>query len=187
MKIIKHTETIMTVENFWSHEKCDEYIVKTEQIGYTDAKINTGMGHKVVKSVRNNLRVIHEDYNLAANIWEKLKDIAPREIGNSQSVGLNELFRFYRYEPGQQFKWHRDGSFIRNQFEASYYTFMIYLNDNFSGEDTTFTKLSIKPQKGTALIFLHRLEHAGSQVTEGVKYVLRTDIIYKIKNEEVLS
>jgi hypothetical protein len=30
-----------------------------------------------------------------------------------------------------------------------------------------------------ALIFLHSLYHEGSEVTQGVKYVLRTDIMYR--------
>jgi hypothetical protein len=68
---------------------------------------------------------------------------------------------------------------VRNATEASYFTFMMYLNDNFAGGETTFRNLSIKPERGMALIFLHALYHAGGEVTRGVKYVLRTDVMYR--------
>jgi predicted 2-oxoglutarate/Fe(II)-dependent dioxygenase YbiX len=62
----------------------------------------------------------------------------PQQVGNRVPLGLNELFRFYRYQRGHQFKGHFDQSYIRSETEASYYTFMIYLNDNYEGGQTTF-------------------------------------------------
>ena len=61
----------------------------------------------------------------------KLQQFLPLEKENYNSIGLNEMFRFYRYTTGQRFKMHRDGSFKRNEIERSFYTFMIYLNDDF--------------------------------------------------------
>jgi hypothetical protein len=117
---------------------------------------------------------------LASELWEQVKPMAPQQKGNSFAIGLNELFRFYRYDVGQQFRKHRDQSYIRNDKEASYYTFMIYLNDQFQGGSTTFNHLEVKPCQGAALIFEHQLEHSGSEVQEGVKYVLRTDIMFRV-------
>ena len=56
---------------------------------------------------------------------------------------------------------------------------MVYLNDNFQGGDTAFRGRRIRPRKGMALIFLHSLFHEGSEVTQGVKYVLRSDVMYR--------
>jgi prolyl 4-hydroxylase len=136
-----------------------------------------------VESVRNNNRIIYKDIILADTIWAQLKQFAPTKVGNSKAVGLNELFRFYKYQVGQQFKRHRDQSYIRNDIEASYFTLMIYLNDNYEGGETTFTNLTIQPKQGTALIFFHDLEHEGSSVTQGIKYVLRTDIMFRLDTE----
>jgi prolyl 4-hydroxylase len=185
MKLQQHTKDIWTIDNFWSASQCQTFIDKSESIGYEVATIDTEKGKKVVDTVRNNQRILHSDIQLAEAIWNQLKDFVPAKLGNSVAVGLNELFRFYRYEPGQQFKKHRDQSFIRNDAEASYYTFMIYLNDGYEGGDTTFDLINIHPKKGTALLFLHSLEHSGSEVTQGIKYVLRTDIMYKLKDEEL--
>jgi prolyl 4-hydroxylase len=136
-----------------------------------------------VKEVRNNQRILLTDQALAEELWFKLKELMPQRLGNSLAIGLNELFRIYKYEPGQLFKKHRDQSFMRNESEASYFTFMIYLNDDFEGGDTTFNSITIKPATGTALIFFHDLEHEGSVLTSGVKYVLRTDVMYRLNIE----
>lgn len=181
MQLITLNKNIFIVENFWSKEKCEAFINKSEMLGYEAATIDTERGQKVVESVRNNNRVIHKNFELATEIWKELKEYAPQKIGLSQAIGLNELFRFYKYQPGQLFKKHRDQSFIRNEIEASYFTFMIYLNDNYEGGETTFNEIIIQPKTGNALIFLHDLEHEGSPVVSGIKYVLRTDIMYKLE------
>lgn len=180
------TNNIFTIDNFWTQQECEDFIFKSELIGYEPATIDTERGQIVVETVRNNNRVIYKDTNLADKLWRQLEQFAPKKIGNSFAVGLNELFRFYKYQVGQEFKKHRDLSYIRNDIEASYFTFMIYLNDNFKGGETIFTNLTVKPKQGTALIFFHDLEHEGSSVRHGIKYVLRTDIMYKLdeQNEE---
>lgn len=173
-------ENIFTIDNFLNAEECDNYIQLSEEKGFEQAKVNTEKGSKIIEDVRNNERVLFTDFALAKILWERLEPYAPEKIGNSIAIGLNELFRFYKYEPGQQFKKHQDQSYIRNEVEASYYTFLIYLNDDFTGGDTTFNDVVISPKKGSALIFYHPLEHAGTEVTQGTKYILRTDIMYRL-------
>ena len=184
MKTVVLSKDIFLVENFWSVEKCDEYIAKSESKGYEAATVQTDTGPRVVDHIRNNNRVLYKDSILAQELWKELEPHAPKSIGDSEAIGLNELFRFYRYQPGQQFRKHRDQSYIRNNREASYYTFMIYLNDTFKGGETKFNNLVVAPTKGAALVFYHYLEHEGTEVIEGIKYVLRTDIMFRLKNSE---
>jgi len=182
MKINLLSNQVWLIEDFLPAEKCNEFIHQSEAKGYEAAKVQTETGPRIVDHIRNNNRVLYKDFNLARELWAVLEPYAPRAIGESEAIGLNELFRFYRYQPGQQFRKHRDQSYIRNSREASYYTFMIYLNDNFKGGKTTFNNLTVAPRKGDALIFYHYLEHEGTEVTEGTKYVLRTDIMYRLKS-----
>lgn len=95
--------------------------------------------------------------------------------------GANERFRCYRYEVGQYFAPHFDGAFVRHRDERSLLTFMVYLNDCPRGGETNFFSLerSVKPSTGTALLFNHHLLHEGAEVTEGRKYALRTDLMYR--------
>ena len=81
-------------------------------------------------------------------------------------------------------KKHKDQSYIRNDSEASYYTILIYLNDNYIGGETVFDEITINPKAGTALIFRHDLEHTGSEVRSGIKYILRTDIMFRLQLPE---
>ncbi|MDF1697684.1 MAG: 2OG-Fe(II) oxygenase [Saprospiraceae bacterium] len=176
-------ESILTIEDFWTTEKCDAFIAMGERIGYSEALVQTDLGPRRIDHIRNNLRIIYDNEELANDLWEDLKNIAPKKVGNSISIGLNERFRFYKYTVGQSFKRHRDQSYIRNEKECSYYTFMIYLNDDYEGGATSFYNLSIQPKKGMALIFYHPLDHEGGKIHKGVKYILRTDIMYRLEGE----
>ncbi len=57
---------------------------------------------------------------------------------------------------------------------------MLYLNDDFTGGATDFHDFaaSVTPRTGMALLFQHMLLHEGATVLTGVKYVLRTDVMY---------
>ena len=120
-------------------------------------------------------RYAQDDATLVAGIT------GTESLCEMRAVGLNERFRCYRYEPGQRFAPHRDGYFERNDRERSLLTFMIYLNDDFSGGETAFLSYgcSAKPRVGTALLFQHLLDHEGCVVRSGVKYVLRSDVMYR--------
>lgn len=176
-----YTPEIFTLKNFLSPEECTALIEKSEAMGYEEATVDVGHGvQRMIKGVRNNERVLYKEEAYATFIWDRLKPFAPEGTDNRSAVGVNELFRFYKYSPGQRFKMHKDGSFERNRFEASQYTFMIYLNEAYTGGETIFASGEIiRPETGTALVFHHPLRHEGALLTAGVKYVLRTDIMYK--------
>ncbi len=78
---------------------------------------------------------------------------------------------------------------------------MLYLNDKFVGGTTNFVDekqqlwkdeklgifkakeenilLKIKPEPGMAIVFNHELLHEGGQITEGMKYIMRTDLMFE--------
>ena len=170
---------VFTIKDFFASEECERMIFTSEQMGYEEAMIQTGTGMRMYKDVRNNDRVIFDDSNLAGAIFARAKPFLPATINEWSLLGLNERFRFYRYEGGQYFKWHKDGSYTRNENEASLLTLMIYLNEDYTGGNTAFRWETIQPEKGMALVFPHLMLHQGSAVEEGVKYVLRTDVMYK--------
>src|SRR4051794_41867704 len=85
------------------------------------------------KDIRNNDRVMVDDPEFAAAIWDRLRPFVPERAQFWIPVGLNERFRFYRYDPGQQFDWHFDGRYERSPAEQSAFTFMIYLSGGCAG------------------------------------------------------
>ncbi|KAG9659284.1 hypothetical protein KCU64_g3953, partial [Aureobasidium melanogenum] len=113
---------------------------------------------------------------------------------------LNERLRFLRYEGGEYFRVHEDGAYqTPDGSERSFFTFRLYLNgdgetndtsatggDTLHGGATTFHSHNMKrrcdvlPKTGRVLIFQHRkLWHSGDDVVQGVKYTIRSDILYK--------
>ena len=51
------------------------------------------------------------------------------------------------------------------------------------GGETSFAAATIKPKTGLALFFIHHFRHKGQPVTRGRKYVLRTDVMYRLKTD----
>ncbi len=176
---------LFTLANALSPSECAKMIAMAEGAGFGEAPVTVGVNrYMMIPDLRNNKRVIIDDIQLAEEIWPRVKEYMPQRIGAYEAVGLNERFRFYRYEPGQQFDWHRDGAFVRSDEEQSFLTLLFYLNDNCEGGTTDFmfvtdNELHVVPQAGMGLVFSHPLYHRGAPVVAGKKYVLRTDVMYR--------
>jgi prolyl 4-hydroxylase len=160
-------------------DECARMIARIDALGPTSAPVSMAAGAVMRPDIRNNQRVMFDDVVLAETLFARLT--VPESLCNMRVVGLNERFRCYRYQPGQRFAPHRDGYFARDAHERSLLTFMIYLNDDFTGGETAFVAYdcSAKPRAGTALLFHHLLDHEGCVVHTGVKYVLRSDVMYR--------
>lgn len=179
-----------TIENLLTSEACDDYIRLSEAHRYEEAPVSTDRGAVMIKDLRNNDRVMLDNPELAVKLYKLVADNAPQKFRKKwRPVGLNERFRFYRYDIGQLFDWHSDGYYERSNGERSFFTFIIYLNDNFEGGGTSFHDegfrrseygpFTVKPKKGAGLLFHHPIRHRGDAVTSGRKYVLRTDVMYE--------
>jgi hypothetical protein len=172
------TASIFTIGGVLTAEECREMIAFANERGFDPATINAWDGPRLDKEARNNDRVITDNLDLARRLWSRVHEFIPRMRSGRQVRGLNERFRFYRYTPGQRFSWHADAPFARENGELSLLTFMIYLNDGYEGGATRFESTLVAGKLGMALLFEHGLIHEGAEVTAGVKYVLRSDVMY---------
>jgi hypothetical protein len=48
-----------------------------------------------------------------------------------------------------------------------------------NGGKESYEKYTIKPIKGTCILFNHDIIHMSNEIKNGNKYILRTDLIYK--------
>jgi predicted 2-oxoglutarate/Fe(II)-dependent dioxygenase YbiX len=171
-----------TIDALLSPAECAALIGRIEALGPTEAPITTGRGFELRPELRNNTRVMFDDMPLAQRLFEAVRATLPALEGRD-AVGANERLRCYRYGPGQYFAPHFDGAFHRDQREGSELTLLVYLNDDFTGGGTWFCdeEQTVQPKAGRALLFFHGLRHAGNTVTRGVKYVARSDVMYRAR------
>jgi len=179
-------EQVFVIPGFLSAEECERLIAHSETLGYGDAPITTSAGFVMRKDVRDNLRVMHDDTEMATQLYTRLEPFMLKAHRGWKVCGLNERWRFYRYDVGHTFKPHYDGCYHRSNVEESLFTFMIYLNDDVEGGETNFyhsdgsPNVSVKPEKGMALVFWHYQLHEGAPILRGRKYVVRSDVMYRL-------
>lgn len=180
-------------------KECKRLIAAAEAIGFTHAGLAIGNDtYRVNLAVRNNLRVVLDAQKLALALWERLREHVDPHHEAAPIKGLNDRFRVYRYEQGQRFFPHVDVR-TRVPLGETRASLMIYLNDGFEGGETRFfeekdkksrrgegrgrkfnnrVRFAVRPAVGSVVVFDHLLLHEGSEVTAGVKYAVRSDLIY---------
>jgi len=184
-------DRIFVIHRFLTDDECRSFIGRSEQAGYDEATITTANGFVMAKEIRDNARLILDDARLANDLWQRARPFMPERVEDWRAVGFNERFRFYRYDSGQKFAPHFDGYFSRENGERSRLTFMVYLNSDFTGGETRFydenrtLSVTVRPESGMALGFVHLQLHEGAPVVTGRKYVLRTDVMYAVTQGDV--
>jgi prolyl 4-hydroxylase len=168
-----------TIDDALSPERCAAYIAKFAASTPEQAPVITRAGVEVDLAVRNNLRLMWDDEAEANELAARVRP--PPTWKTHHLVGGNPRLRIYRYEPGEQHSTHWDTVVELADNIASRITLVFYLNDDFTGGETEFPELKqrITPKRGSALLFQHRVLHAALTPTTGIKYVLRTDVLYR--------
>ncbi|CAK3741777.1 oxidoreductase domain containing [Lecanosticta acicola] len=227
-------------DNVLSEEECTHMLRAAEASAeghWERAMINVGGGRQqLMTDARNCGRIIWDSREVVAKVWERIEHIAevqeivrlqdvPRIFGNGPAKRgevwkfsrPNERMRFLKYEGGEYFRPHCDGSYeTPDRKERSYFTLHLYLNNAggptneeleemepadrkklakvaLMGGATTFHSLTsfnkpereydVLPKVGRVLLFQHRdLLHSGADVLGGVKYTMRTDLMYALES-----
>ncbi|KAL7940650.1 hypothetical protein V8C42DRAFT_222846 [Trichoderma barbatum] len=194
--------------NVLSSDECKAIIAVSETVGFLpDTPIREGGETSIL--AHNFYWVVDTAFH--DKLWARISPFVPASINGRLSRGLNRRFRVYRYVPGAEYRCHIDGAWppsgIRaddtyvyddspiEKKQSSLFTFLLYLNDEFEGGETTFfipaplegtlNAYRVRPVMGGVAIFPHgetrgALLHEGSSVTLGAKYIIRTDIEYDI-------
>ena len=146
---------------------------------------------RMQRDKRQSDRVMVDAPDLARQIFARLSAGLPatwrsRSGGLWRLKGLNERLRFLKYsQPGDFFYPHWDGCFVREVgVERSFVTVLLYLNEGYRGACTTIydetgRPLPVAPRTGMALVHDHLVRHGVPPLREGVKYVIRTDVMYE--------
>ncbi len=152
-----------------SAAECQAFIDATEAMGYNeDAAVSLG------RDIRHNMNLNWiVDTTTERRIWSRIAPLfndQSRHFSGHKPLGLNQRFRFYRYEKGDFFGIHSDGAWPGSQIidgqpiadafgdRYSLYTLLIFLSDDFIGGETQFlldqtdpTRPSRNPENATLI------------------------------------
>ena len=186
---------LLLLDGLFSRAECVSLVRAAEAVGFGRTAYP--------KSYRGNLRLITVDDSLAAACWERLRPFVPQVVELDgdvyEAVGLNECWRLAKYHAGDRFGAHVDACFERSPHELSLYTVNVYMNGvpPEAGGATRFfpdaagkrlgnhqdAVLSVSPEPGLAVVFRQppgeRLLHDGEMLAAGVKYLFRSDVMYR--------
>ena len=190
--------TCFVIPSLFSKAECEELLNNDIKNSFQKAISNYPTYY------RNNDRFVMDNDILANQLFEKVKPYLPETIEINSSIQaenglwhlkeLNNRLRYCKYSANQYFHRHLDGVHYRNDTTQSKLTFMIYLNSatEFEGGRTLFFKTketneiwaSYNPKQGDLIVFDHNVWHEGEVLTQGEKFVLRSDILYSKKETE---
>eukprot|EP00164_Ancoracysta_twista_P001752 GFYU01002301.1.p1 GENE.GFYU01002301.1~~GFYU01002301.1.p1 ORF type:complete len:1052 (-),score=217.44 GFYU01002301.1:225-3380(-) len=159
------------------------------------------VAHEYAKSYRDCSRITTKSPELADELWKRIaahltiddvRGVKPYGFGTDGEwvpVGINDCFRCIMYKNGGHFRAHRDGGFVYNDNYRSVFSVVVYLRmDAASGRVAFFdedsngnptTSYTLSPGSGSALIFSQDILHAGLQVAENEKVIMRSDIMFR--------
>jgi len=204
---VEKNKDAFTLNHVFSNEESAKLIQLTECHGYAMliSAIKGGKG-------RTNTRMCTDDASLSDIIFERIKHHLPKTYrvhGQTWVLcGLNNVFRFCKYTKNQRFNMHCDKRVdspeYKREQKASFYTVNIYLNDgrrDYKGGKTMFFNKNYQNGKwkpsshivgepGLALVFNHfprRYQHSGQALQSGIKYIVRTDVIYQLQQYRRLN
>ena len=199
--------TFIVIENLLTNDECQEILEKTENF-YGNLKMEyLETDRKAERLLNMNDKMAKVLFNRLQHIVDaecKNKCLKPYGFGIEgvwKPCEINSCFRHSKYEsPSIGFTFHRDSCYVEDVNMRSVLSLVIYLNDDFEGGATLFVKPTTKrmvgqtvaeelqggyqflqnfqPKKGWAILFNHDVIHSGMLVTKGVKYIVRSDVIF---------
>mmetsp|Transcript_35710 Transcript_35710/g.65537 ORF Transcript_35710/g.65537 Transcript_35710/m.65537 type:complete len:287 (-) Transcript_35710:13-873(-) len=196
--LLEHPVRISAIQNFMSAEECQRWIDWGEKLGFEEAK----QKQTSEMAFRDNGRIEVDSEEIAHNMWLRIRSFVPEQLPGMRALGCSPRIRLYRYVKGQRFGQHVDGSRAELSLGGhTHFTVLVYLNDRdtattdaepLKGGETIFWKdhkgnpttiaLSFAPARGYCLFHGHGDEcmiHEGAPVEKGIKYVLRSDVVYE--------
>ncbi|KAK8111733.1 uncharacterized protein PG998_008190 [Apiospora kogelbergensis] len=198
------------MKDMLSPEECRSIIASTESVGFLpDAPIRDD-GSETSVLAHNVYWMVDQAFH--DKLWSRVKPFLPSQMDGRKARSINRRFRVYRYVPGAEYRCHFDGAWPPSGINAttgkymwdaspadakqsSQFTFLVYLNDEFEGGETTFFTPSpvegvmnahpVRPTQGAIALFPHgeskgALLHEGTGVRSGAKYIIRTDVEYDV-------
>lgn len=198
--------SVWVVPDFLQASECQAWIDFVDEGGTAAASSKTRKSrleyiqHPATKYVANRecFRWQRNDPSVAKVVFDRmqssgvLRELQAKVQFGSVSYGpcaCNPNIRIYKYDKGMAFGRHVDGSHHVEGIGMTEVTVLVCLSDCQGGSTRFYPansgknakSIAFAPQKGALLVHVHGdrcLEHEADPVVSGLKYILRTDIVY---------
>lgn len=186
-----HDGFIWTLGDFLTKKECQDWINFVEEEGRLQRMQQRGTRFM---ALRDCYRFSLADAVMAARLFHRLQqtrtymDVLKSHFPGQVPVACSPNLRLYKYEKGMSFGKHVDDSESIPGVGATRMTMLIYFSDCQGGATRFYddgavgtTEKTFQPRVGSLLLHVHGdecLEHEADPVTKGIKYVLRTDLVY---------
>jgi hypothetical protein len=170
-------DRIWVLHNFFSQEECQAWIQYMEQD--ITMELTQQRGNKYYAQ-RDCYRFQRNDESMARRIYERMQHHC-KVLPLGPPIMCNPNLRLYKYTKGMSFGKHVDESQVIPGWGKTRVTVLIYLSECQGGATAFESNVAFSPQEGAMLLHVHGdecLEHEGKPVKGGIKYVLRTDLVY---------
>ena len=162
----KRVRDIIIIPNIISSQECDKIIEEAKR--YASKNSWEKNRHSEYPTTDNELDNSWLCYNMIiSKIYKNMIPKFSKKFDIDESViGINEIFvAKYSVNGQKKLEEHEDGSEL---------SFVIALNDEYTGGGTYFTKLNRKVRlpKGSCVLFSGRESHKGLEITNGTRYIL---------------
>lgn len=178
----------MKIRGVVSKTICQDLTDLADVGGYEPALVSGWGGQEYRPSYRLSDRCMIDHQKIANALFQKIKMQLPTKHGSSIPTELNERLRFLRYKEHNFFAEHKDGAYARPRGHPRYgdisrVTLLLYLNEGYEGQTRIFSDdkkqhMDILPERGMIFVHDHNILHEGSPITNGIKYCIRTDVMY---------
>ena len=197
------------IDNFLTQEECDTIIKKNNNNTLFRSKVLEQDKNTKNKETESKVRTSTQAWlndNEYIEVNNKILNLVNKYSSHKMTLNYGEEIQFVKYLPNQKYEYHYDichpntcalehRKSCKMDYEEKgsvrYVTVIIYLNDNFTGGETEFTRLGLKirPKTGKALLFFNGIlnkdsfknglcdviedsQHAGTTVQSGEKFMM---------------
>lgn len=184
-----HPGAVFVARNFLTDAECQAFIHAAETSGDMER-----VAHPATRFIakRECGRWQRNDREAASKLFQRLSTTILPKFAHQLNfpreyfpVACNSNLRLYKYEKGMSFGKHYDGSDSVEEGQTEI-TVLVYLSSCVGGATRFYPackkeSFAFTPEEGSVLLHIHGdrcLAHEADAVVQGIKYVLRTDIVY---------
>ena len=160
--------------NAVSPSVCRDYVQQGDRVGWSPTNIS-----ELDPSFSRSHAVINVD---AQTLFAAVRHIAPPTLDEMHIVSLAEQrTQLMRYREGEYFGVHTDAPFVAQDGAITKLSLVLYLNDDYAGGETIFPDLGleVRPEVGKILLFPPDLSHMSKPISRGMKYIIRSEVLYR--------